>query len=127
MAARRPRVLAIDAGELTGAALARGIGRDCELRVVTRGLEALARFAAGDRYDAILYDPMLPDVAGIRFREELRRIAPGQARRVVFLAGPAITDGARRFLARLSNRILEKPLHSSAVRAAIGRCDGDSP
>jgi CheY-like chemotaxis protein len=84
-------------------------------------LEALA---AGQRFDVILCDLMMPQVSGADFFLALRRIDAEQARRVVFLTGGAFTPGARKFLVSITNSSLEKPIDPrelvTVVNALVG-------
>ena len=68
---------------------------------------ALRRIMQGELFDLILCDLMMPEVSGIDFYDELSRIAPELAQRVVFITGGVFTDRARAFLARAGARCLE--------------------
>jgi len=57
----------------------------------------------------------------IELFEELRRIAPGQAERLIFLSGGAFTAQAREQLAQLGALQLEKPVTTKELRASILR------
>ena len=81
--------------------------------------DALARIARGERYDAIVCDLMMPGMSGLDFHEELVRVAPEYAARVVFVTGGAVTDQARQFLARTTLPRVEKPFSEATLRAAI--------
>jgi PAS domain S-box-containing protein len=72
--------------------------------------EALDRIrGSGERFDLLLCDLMMPEMTGIDLFEELRRTAPEQAERMVFLSGGAFTARAQAFLKRVPNAYLEKP------------------
>lgn len=79
----------------------------------------LARVEAGQRFDLILCDLMMPAMSGMDLHRELVRVAPDVAARVVFLTGGAITQRARDFLEGVSNPRLEKPIGIDALRNAI--------
>jgi CheY-like chemotaxis protein len=64
---------------------------------------------AGQRFDAILSDLMMPQVTGMDLYDELCRIAPDQAKKMIFLSGGAFTERAREFLEGLANPCVEKP------------------
>jgi signal transduction histidine kinase/ActR/RegA family two-component response regulator len=61
-------------------------------------------------YDLVLCDVMMPAGGGERLYRTLLGFAPELARRVVFLTGGAITDGARQFLRNQPQPVLTKPL-----------------
>ena len=61
-------------------------------------------------FDVVLCDVMMPAGGGERFYNTLVGSRPSVARRVVFLTGGAVTDGARRFLHAQPQPVLHKPL-----------------
>jgi CheY-like chemotaxis protein len=85
----------------------------------TRAREALERISAGERFDAILCDLMMPEMSGMRLFDEIGRIEPALAERMVFLTGGAFTPSAREFLERVANARLEKPFQPAALRALL--------
>jgi CheY-like chemotaxis protein len=62
---------------------------------------------------------MMPEMGGIEWFEEVRRLAPGLAARVVFVTGGAFTAAARAFLEGVDNPRLEKPFSPADVRTAV--------
>jgi signal transduction histidine kinase len=117
--ARRSRVLVLDDEVAFGRALERSLGRYHEVVMMTSSTEALARMVGGDRYDAILSDLMMPQMTGMDLYEELCRIAPDQAKKMIFLTGGVFTERAREFLDGLSNPCIEKPFELANVLELI--------
>jgi CheY-like chemotaxis protein/two-component sensor histidine kinase len=117
--ARRARVLVVDDEVAIGRALQRSLGRYHDVVTMTSGKEALARIASGERFDAILSDLMMPEVTGMELYEELSKIAPAQARSMIFMTGGAFTEVAREFLDRVPNTRLEKPFDVTNVLEII--------
>jgi nitrogen-specific signal transduction histidine kinase/ActR/RegA family two-component response regulator len=117
--ARRLSVLVVDDEVAIGRALQRSLDRYHDVVVLTSGKEALSRIASGERFDVILSDLMMPEVTGLDLHEELCRIAPDQAERMIFLTGGAFTDRARDFLDRVPNPRLEKPFEVANILALI--------
>jgi DNA-binding response OmpR family regulator len=105
----RARVLLIEDDQKLRKVVARVLARAYEVRVATETHEALALLAAGDRFDLILCDLMMPGVSGEDFHARVALIAREQADRVVFLSGGAFTPRAVAFLARTSIPCLDKP------------------
>jgi CheY-like chemotaxis protein len=64
---------------------------------------------AGERYDVLLCDLMMPEMSGIDLFEAIEALDHAQARRVIFLTGGAFTPRAQEFMARVPNTRLEKP------------------
>jgi signal transduction histidine kinase len=126
-AARRGRVLVIDDEVAIGRALARSLGRDHQVVVLTKGKEALARIGSGERFDVILSDLMMPDVTGMEVYEQLSVATPEQAERMIFLTGGAFTKHAREFLERVPNPRVEKPFEVSNILALIAGALAKSP
>jgi signal transduction histidine kinase len=116
---RRARVLVVDDEVAIGRALARSLGRYHDVVTLTSGKEALARIASGERFDAILSDLMMPEVTGMELHEELSRIAPDQAKRMIFLTGGAFTERGRLFLDHVPNVRLEKPFDVANILQII--------
>jgi hypothetical protein len=61
----------------------------------------------------------MPEVTGMEIYEELARIAPDQAKRMVFLSGGAFTERAREFLDQVPNPRIEKPFEMTNLMAII--------
>jgi signal transduction histidine kinase len=116
---RRARVLVVDDEPLVARAIERILGREHEVAVETTSARALARLEAGERFDLVLCDVMMPQLSGPEFHARLRRFAPEQAARVVFVTGGAFAPGAARYLEEAGCRVLEKPFEADAVRALV--------
>lgn len=78
------------------------------------GAEALSRMAAR-RYDAILLDLRMPDIAGGGVYSRLLEEDPEHAARVVFATGDTESDGAREFLREAGRPCVSKPFMLPAV------------
>lgn len=109
----------IDDEALIGGAIRRALGREHDVEVHTAPRAALACLVAGERYDVILCDLMMPDLTGMDLHRELLRVAPEQCERVVFMTGDAFTREAREFLAGVDNPHLDKPFDFTALRSLI--------
>src|SRR5262249_31248657 len=107
--ARRGKILVVDDEPYITSPLARPLARDHEGVGLGRAEDALARIAAGDRFDVILCDLMMPHMTGMDLHGELMRSAPDQAERMIFMTGGAFTPTARAFLDATPNRRIEKP------------------
>ncbi len=118
-APRRARVLVLDDDERVASALRRILVRDHDVDVETDPRAALGRVRAGEAWDVVFCDLMMPDMTGMEWFEEVRAAAPALAPRVVFVTGGAFTDAARAFLERVENPKLEKPFGPADVRALV--------
>ncbi len=119
VAERRARILVIDDEPMLIRALVRILGSVHEVTGKTDAPAALALIEAGERYDVILCDLMMPGMSGMAFHERLQVVAPEMARRVVFASGGAFTPKAQAFFETCSNPRIDKPLDPIALRELI--------
>jgi PAS domain S-box-containing protein len=116
-APRAGRVLVVDDEPMVGRMVERALGPRHKITSVTSGKDALDRLGAGDRFDVILCDLMMPSLSGMDLYDRVLALAPDQAERMVFLSGGAFTRRAREFLERHPS--LEKPFDLRALEAAV--------
>jgi PAS domain S-box-containing protein len=113
------RVLVIDDEAAVGRSLRLLLAPENDVVAVTSGRDALSRLEAGERFDAILCDLMMPDISGIELYNRLARVAPDQQDRIIFMTGGAFTQQARDFLAKIDRPHLDKPFTEGQLRRAI--------
>jgi PAS domain S-box-containing protein len=116
---RGERVLIIDDEPLILAAIRRALSGEYEVTCLSDGREALARFGAGERYDVILCDLMMPETTGMDLHAAIDGLAPGQGQRMIFVTGGAFTPRAREFLAQVSNPRIDKPVDFNNLRVLM--------
>jgi len=116
---RRARILVVDDEPIVCFSLERLLSSVGDVVAMTSAKDAVARIAAGDRFDVILCDLMMPQMDAQSMYEELVAIAPAQAERMVFVTGGAFTMRARDFLARVPNARLGKPFDVDALLALV--------
>jgi PAS domain S-box-containing protein len=117
--ARRGRMLLVDDEVMFAGSLRRLFSGEHDVTVVSSGRHALDRLAAGQRFDVILCDLMMPEISGVELHAELRRIAPDQADGMIFLTGGAFSRSSQQFLESITNRWFEKPCDLQELRAAV--------
>jgi signal transduction histidine kinase len=118
-APRRGRVLIVDDEIAFARALARILASEHDVELSPSAGDALARLRAGETFDVIVCDLMMPQMTGMDLYAELRRLSPELAARVVFVTGGAFTETARAFLDAVPNRRIEKPFGARELRAVI--------
>ncbi|HZI15109.1 MAG TPA: response regulator, partial [Myxococcus sp.] len=116
---RRARVLVVDDEPRLGLSMRMLLEPLHDVTVTTRGGEALALVAAGQRFDVILCDLQMPETDGATVYRRLCAQAPDLAERLVFISGGAYTVEMRTFLESVANRVLEKPVRPEVLLAVV--------
>ena len=116
---RRGRLLVVDDEPIVGGSIRRTLAKEHDVVVVSSGKEALALIQRGESFDLILSDVMMPELSGIDLYQELLRLCPDSAQRMIFLTGGAFTQGARKFLDSVPNSRLEKPFDPDLLRRFV--------
>ena len=116
-AGKRGKVLVVDDELLVGKSLARLLNAH-DVTVLTSPLEVLQRTAAGERWDVVLCDLMMPEMSGMELEERLAAEAPEVVGKIVYLTGGAFTDRSRAFL-EAGRPHLEKPVDPADLRAEV--------
>ena len=94
---------------------------DYDVTTALTGRDALAHIARGVRFDAIVSDVLMPNMTGLELSEELERVAPDQARRLIFLSGGVFNPQTRERLAQIGAPQLAKPIAAHELRACVQR------
>jgi PAS domain S-box-containing protein len=118
-AARRGRILVVDDEPLIGRLATRCLCREHDVSTAATAAAALACIVAGERFDVILCDLMMPTMTGFDLQDALLGVAPEQAECMVFLSGGAFTAEARSRLSRQPHAHLEKPFKIDALIALV--------
>jgi PAS domain S-box-containing protein len=113
------RILVIDDEAVIGKVVQRTLSPPHDVTVTTSASEALEWLRNGAEYDVILCDVMMPQMTGITFHEELTKVRPRDAARIIFLSGGAFTPTAREFLDRIPNQRIDKPFDATHLRNAV--------
>lgn len=118
---RSGRVLLIDDERAVGESLAIALREEHDVVTLTSAAEARACFAAGEHFDAVLCDLVMPGETGMQLFQYVRDSHPELARRFAFMTGGAFLPEAERFLCQVDNPRIEKPFDVAAVRALVAR------
>lgn len=116
---RRGRVLVVDDEEMLAAAIRRVLSRQHDVVITTRAEDALEKLRAGETFDVIFSDLMMPQITGMELFDRITKEFPDHAPRVVFLTGGAFTQAARDFLANVPNPTLEKPIDRQSLLSLV--------
>jgi PAS domain S-box-containing protein len=123
-AAKRGAILVVDDEPLILKTIAPLLAPEHDVVCESRADVALERIRAGQRFDAILCDLMMPEMTGIDLHSALLEIAPAQAQAMLFLTGGAFTARGRAFLERVSNPTLEKPFDAAVLLQRVRQLVG---
>ena len=126
-AAPRParlRVLVVDDDPLVARVIARSVGAEHEVVVTHAAAEALSRIEAGERFDAVLCDVMMPQMTGVELHARIAASRPELARRMIFITGGAFTEATSGVLSGLANPLVSKPFQAGQLKAALEKVVG---
>lgn len=121
---KRGRVLVIDDEEAMGLLLEHGLGKEHATTSLTSARDALEQLEAGERFDAIVCDVMMPDLTGPELHALVQRFAPEQAARMIFMTGAAFSSADWAFLETTAHPTLRKPFVLEAVRDVVRKVVG---
>jgi CheY-like chemotaxis protein len=115
---RPARILIVDDDESVARALQR-VFRDYDAVVNIGARHALDRIIIGERFDVILSDVTMPRMSGCDLYDEIHRVAPEQASRIVFVTGGLPDQRTENALAAIGQPVLMKPFNPQELRAFI--------
>lgn len=115
----RRTVLLVDDDEHILSAYARALGRSCDVLMAADGREAIDLLSSGSNADALVTELALPEVDGKELYEWVRRERPELASHTVFVSAQATLQRYDSFVSELGNRILVKPVTTSALISAL--------
>jgi CheY-like chemotaxis protein len=118
---RRARVLVVDDEPLVAESLRLVLSGEFAVTITTDPNEALGWISAGEAYDVILCDVMMPHMNGIELRERVVAVAPEQAARIVFVTGGILLPTVRNLLESVPNAWIEKPIDLDGLRELVRR------
>jgi PAS domain S-box-containing protein len=121
---RAARVLVIDDDVAVGTALGLMLAPDHSVEYERDPGAALQRLLAGDHYDIVFCDVIMPGIGVEKLYQKIADCDPSLASRFVFMTGGAYTDAARSFLRGVTNPRIEKPFDLAQVRALVQQRTG---
>jgi two-component system, cell cycle sensor histidine kinase and response regulator CckA len=117
--AHRRRILVVDDEPVVCFSLERLLSSEGEVVALTSPKQALKRLEAGERFDVILCDVMMPEMDAMSLHERLSEVDPQQADRMAFITGGAFSMRARDFLEKVPNPRLSKPFDVEALLGLV--------
>ena len=113
--ARPRRLLVVDDNPTLLYILARALAQAYRVVATTSAREALRRLRAGERFDLVLCDLVMPEMTGMALFRALGAVRPDVTGRILFLTGGACTPESQEFLDRLPGRTIRKPLSTTRL------------
>jgi CheY-like chemotaxis protein len=114
-------VLIVDDELLFADSVRRVLADEYEVIALTDPFAALTRIAAGDWFDVILCDVMMPGLNGVELLGRITPVAPELAARFVFITGGILLPHVQALLDGIPNLVLAKPFDYHALRDLIRR------
>jgi CheY-like chemotaxis protein len=115
----RGRVLVVDDEPLVGRAVARVLAAVHDVVVATSANEALAKLTAGEPFDVVLCDLMMPGMTGVDLHRTVAAVAADLAARFIFLTGGAFSPEAQEYVDRSGADRIGKPFDAAELRALV--------
>jgi CheY-like chemotaxis protein len=122
LAAARGRILVIDDEADVARILVRALEPEHEVHAETDPDRALARLRAGEEFDVVFCDVVMPALDGLSVHDAIQKVRPAQAERFVFLTGAGRSGSAS--IASVGRLVVEKPFDLDAVRTLAGNRGG---
>ncbi|MEO7109619.1 MAG: ATP-binding protein [Polyangiaceae bacterium] len=113
------RILIIDDEQPIGFTLRALLSPPHEVAITVSAVDALVRIDAGEIFDVIFCDIMMPEITGIKFHEIVTATHPDITSRIVFMTGGISAPEVHKFLQATGARCLEKPFTDAELEAAI--------
>jgi CheY-like chemotaxis protein len=119
--APRARLLVVDDEPLVAEMLRRTLSEEHDVTVTTDAKTALDYVLAGEEFDLVFCDLLMPRMSGMDLYDEFRQRRPGLEERMVFMTGGAFTERAAQFLAVVPNQKMSKPFDLTELERVLLR------
>ena len=113
------KILIVDDNKLNLKVASRLIEKyKCEIETIESGFECLDKIKAGEHFDLILMDDMMPEMGGVETFHKLKEI-DGFNTPVIALTANAITGMREKYLAEGFNDYLSKPIDKAELNKVL--------
>jgi len=113
------RILVVDDEPVIRSAVRRMLAPDHDVIGISSVREAVERAQAGEAFDAVLCDFVMPELTGMDLLAEFAAISADLARRVIFMTDGSFLPGGAGFLEGIENPKVEKPFDAAALRSVL--------
>jgi CheY-like chemotaxis protein len=111
------RVLVVDDDLNVARTVQRVLSDDFDVVALTSPLEAFHLILAGRRFAAIVCDIRMPELTGMELHDEILRISPRQAARMIFTTGGGLPSKLQTFAE--SKGVVSKPFDLDELRRLV--------
>jgi CheY-like chemotaxis protein len=111
----------VDDEPLVAQVISRFLRSEYEVLVADGPRDVLRRLAAGERFDVLVCDVMMPDMSGVELGMLIERDWPELASRIVFVSGGVLSKEMSDFIHEPHRTFLDKPFDARALGATIHR------
>lgn len=118
---KKKTIWIVDDDPLVAHAMSRMLTGGYDVLVAKGPLDVLDRIAAGESFDALLCDLMMPEMSGIDLFNRIVAARPDLSRRMVFISGGMYTLEASEFATQPNRLFLEKPFTEPDLHEVIER------
>ena len=115
----RPRVWVLDDEPMVGQVISRSLQNRCDVWVALAPRELFARLEAGDVFDALCCDLMMPEMTGMEVRARIAAAWPHLLSRIIFVTGGPATPEGVAFISQPGVPVLDKPFDVETLRSAV--------
>ncbi len=115
----RVRLWIVDDEQPLARIIGRLLAREYDVLVSSGSNDVLTRLSAGERFDVLLCDVMMPEMTGVELAEHIEMRWPELKRGIVFMTGGALAPTLNAFVTAPGRLLLTKPFGSDEVRAMV--------
>lgn len=112
------KILVVDDQPILAKAIRRMLAGH-NVTVVGSAREALDKLEAGERFDVIISDLMMPGMSGMELHAAIAALDAAQVAKMVFMTGGAFTPQASAFFDEVGCPTLEKPFDRAGLFAVL--------
>jgi signal transduction histidine kinase len=116
---QRGRVLVIDDEPLIGRVIQSALSSHHDVVAVQRASEAFARLEAGETFDLVLCDLVMPDISGPQVYTMIMQRWPAMIANLAFMTGGAFTPATSEFIDQQLTPVLRKPFRVDDLRGLV--------
>ncbi|HEX7477318.1 MAG TPA: response regulator [Polyangiales bacterium] len=120
-APRRSRLWIVDDEPAVARVVGRMLGETYDVLISGSPTDVLLRLRAGESFDVMLCDVMMPEMSGAELATHIEEDWPELVRRIVFMSGGALSPSLQAFVTQPGRTFVEKPFAAVELRETVTR------